>query len=104
MPCNSSEHLFSRRGFLAGAAGLAGLSALAAPTAGKALAADGKRVLVVWLSGGVSQLATWDPKPGTNTGGPFQAIDTSAPGIQVCELLPLTAKHMHRMALVRGLN
>src|SRR5262249_47268358 len=63
-----------------------------------------KRVLVVFLLGGVSQLESWDPKPGTDTGGPFQAIPTSVPGIHISELLPHTAKQMHRLALVRGLN
>src|SRR5262249_21643334 len=47
---------------------------------------------------------TWDPKPGTNTGGPFQTIPTSVPGTHICELLPFSAKQMHRMALVRGIN
>ena len=100
MPCSSSDHL-SRRSFLAGSAGLLGLSSVAG---GKALAADGKRVLVVWLSGGVSQLETWDPKPGTATGGPFQSIATSVPGTRICELLPHTAKLMHKLALVRGVD
>ena len=72
--------------------------------AARELAKAGKRVLAIFLSGGVSQLETWDPKPNTDTGGPFQAIPTSVPGIHICELLPHTAKQMHRLALVRGLN
>src|SRR5262249_7993764 len=104
MPCNPLEHSLSRRGFLAGAAGMLGLNSFAHAEAAKALARDQKRVLVVWLSGGVSQLETWDPKPGTDTGGPFQTIGTSVPGTHICELLPYTAQHMHRMALVRGIN
>src|SRR5215468_4485270 len=106
--CNSPEHALSRRGFLAGvsagAAGVLGLGTLVQPAAAKALASAEKRVLVVWLHGGVSQLETWDPKPGTDTGGPFQAIPTSVPGTHICELLPHTARQMHRMALVRGVN
>jgi uncharacterized protein (DUF1501 family) len=43
-------------------------------------------------------------KPGTNTGGPFQTIATSVPGTHICELLPYTARLMHRLALVRGVN
>ena len=39
-----------------------------------------KRILNVFLHGGVSQLETWDPKPNTDTGGPFRAIPTSGPG------------------------
>ena len=57
-----------------------------------------------WLAGGASQLETWDPKPGTNTGGPCQAIATSVPGIHISELLPYSAKQMHRLALVRSIN
>jgi uncharacterized protein (DUF1501 family) len=105
--CGSAEHALSRRGFLAGVAGSLGalsLGALTRPAAARELSRAGKRVLVVWLNGGVSQLETWDPKPGTNTGGPFQAIPTSVPGVHICELLPHTARLMHRMALVRGLN
>src|SRR5262249_39233077 len=52
----------------------------------------------------VSQLETWDPKPGTDTGGPFLSILTSVPGVHICELLPHTARLMHHLALVRGVN
>lgn len=101
--CQSSEHALSRRSFLGAAAGgLFGAASLSA-TAGE-LAKQQKRVLVIFLSGGVSQLETWDPKPGTDTGGPFRAIPTSVPGIHISELLPHTARQMHRMALVRGIN
>src|SRR5437764_4550237 len=63
-----------------------------------------KRVLVIFMAGGLSQLESWDPKPGTNTGGPFQAIPTSVPGTHISELLPYSARQMHRLALVRGIN
>src|SRR4051812_21455133 len=76
--CNSAEHTFSRRQFLAGTAagglGLLGFNGMVTPAAAQQLQRAQKRVLVIWLSGGVSQLETWDPKPGTNTGGPFLAI------------------------------
>lgn len=61
-------------------------------------------MLVIFLSGGVSQLETWDPKPGTDTGGPFRAIRTSVAGTHVGELLPHTARQVHRLAIIRGLN
>jgi hypothetical protein len=99
--CNSPEHGISRRGFLAGAFGAL---AFARPAFASELHQQQKRVLMIWLHGGSSQLETWDPKPGTRTGGPFQAIPTSVPGIHLCELLPYTAKQMHRLAIVRGLN
>ena len=61
-------------------------------------------MIVIRMSGGLSQLESWDPKPGTETGGPFRAIPTSVPGIHLSELLPQTAKVMHHLALVRGIN
>jgi uncharacterized protein (DUF1501 family) len=106
--CGSPEHALSRRHFLAGLAGgalgLTGFAGLTHPLAARELERSEKRVLLLWLAGGVSQLETWDPKPGTPTGGPFQAIPTSVPGVHVCELLPYTARQMHRLALVRGVN
>lgn len=105
--CGSSEHTLSRRNFLgatlAGAGGLS-LATFAQRSTAQELRRAEKRVLVVWLAGGVSQLETWDPKPGTPTGGPFQAIPTSVPGIHICELLPHTARHMDKLALIRGIN
>src|SRR5262245_32392892 len=105
--CGSAEHRLSRRGFLgsvaAGAAAL-GFGAMVQPFAAKELQKADKRVLLIWLNGGVSQLETWDPKPGTNTGGPFQTISTSVSGTHICELLPYTAQQMHHLALVRGIN
>jgi uncharacterized protein (DUF1501 family) len=108
--CNSSEHTLSRRGFLAGmgmsALGVmgGGFSPLLQPAVAGELAANQKRVLLIWLAGGVSQLETWDPKPNTPTGGPLKAIPTSVPGVHISELLPHTAKQAHRLALVRGIN
>ena len=101
--CKSPEHRNARRRFLSGLAA-GGLHCLAQPAAAKKLAANQKRVLVIYMSGGLSQLESWDPKPSTNTGGPFRAIPTSVPGIHISELLPLTAGQMHHLALVRSIN
>src|SRR6266567_1706926 len=100
-------HTLSRRGFLGSALGSAaalGTAGFANPLAARELARSQKRVLVIFLSGGVSQLETWDPKPATDTGGPFAAIPTSVPGVRISELLPYTAQQMHRLAVVRGVN
>lgn len=108
--CGTEEHGIARRNFLGGlAAGSAGvvvggLGALAQPAAAKELAAQQKRVLVVFMAGGLSQLESWDPKPKTDTGGPFRAIPTSVPGTHISELLPMTAQHMHHLAIVRSVN
>jgi uncharacterized protein (DUF1501 family) len=106
--CNSPVHAVSRRQFLIGSAvggaGLLGFGDMLTPANADALRRQDKRVLVFFLAGGVSQLESWDPKPGTNTGGPFQSIPTSVPGVRICELLPHSAMQMHRLALVRGIN
>jgi hypothetical protein len=105
--CNSPEHPLSRRHFLGAATGTAallGFGGIIHPLAARDLQRRQRRALVIFLAGGVSQLETWDPKPGTPTGGPFQAIPTNVPGTHICELLPYTAQQMHRIALVRGIN
>src|SRR2546426_7731496 len=106
--CGSPEHQISRRsliaGLLGGTMGTMGLSRVLHPAVIQELKAAQKRLLVFFLAGGSSQLETWDPKPGTDTGGPFQAIQTCVPGVHLCELLPYTARQMHHLALVRGVN
>jgi hypothetical protein len=110
--CGSPDHAVSRRAFLgATAAGTAALcadmtqlDALAAPDLAKALKEGQKRVILLWLAGGASQLETWDPKPGAITGGPFRSIPTDVPGTHVCELMPQMAKRMKTTCVIRGLN
>lgn len=106
--CNSPAHALSRRQFLAGsaagAASVLGFKDMLTPVNADEIRRQDKRVLVIFLAGGVSQLETWDPKPGTNTGGPFQAIPTSVPGTHICELLPHSARLAHKLAIVRSIN
>src|SRR6185436_3952972 len=66
---------------------------------------QGKRVILLWLAGGASQLETFDPKPGRPTGGPYRAIPTSATGVHISELLPkMAARIQQTTAIVRSLN
>lgn len=107
--CQSAEHLIARRAFVGGlAAGVGavvgGLGAMARPALADQLRKDQKRIIVVNMHGGLSQLESWDPKPGTDTGGPFRAIPTSVPGLHISELLPETAKVMHHLAVIRSVN
>lgn len=98
----------SRRWFLqTGLAGLAGLSLpdlLRCRAANRA--ASRKAVILIWLSGGPSQLDTWDPKPDApaEVRGPWGTIATRVPGIRVCEHLPLQASIMDRLSLVRSVD
>ncbi len=63
-----------------------------------------KSVILLWMQGAPSQLDTWDLKPGTDTGGPFKAIDTAVPGIQICQHLPRVAKQMKKLSLIRSIH
>lgn len=105
--CRSVEHTVHRRGFLGASLGTAaalGTAGFASASAAKQLSKSQKRVMVVYLQGAHSQLETWDPKPGTDTGGPFRAIPTSVPGTHFGELIPHTAKQAHRLSVVRSIN
>jgi hypothetical protein len=106
--CGTAEHLVSRRRFLGSAAGgfgaAAGLTSLTVPAVSAELTRKERQVLVIFLHGGASQLETWDPKPKTETGGPFRSIETTVPGVRISELMPRTAGQMHRLALLRSLN
>lgn len=98
----------SRRWFLqTGVAGLAGLT-LADTLRLQAASSRGDRksVILFWLSGGPSQIDTWDPKPDApvEIRGPYQTIPTSVPGIRVCEHLPLQARLMHKLSLIRSVD
>ncbi|MGE0757866.1 MAG: DUF1501 domain-containing protein [Pirellulaceae bacterium] len=105
--CGSPEHLVARRQFLGGVSAgtiVGGLGFFARPSSAETLAKKQMRVLCVNMSGGLSQLESWDPKPGTDTGGPFRPIATTVPGMHICELLPETAQVMHHLSLVRSIN
>src|SRR5713226_246819 len=77
----------------------------------EALAADAaahpqrrRSCILLWMSGGPSQMDTFDLKPGTANGGPYKEIQTSAPGLKISEHLPKIAKFGDRMAVVRGMS
>jgi hypothetical protein len=97
----------SRRDVLSLAAGAVGgycsgwLPALARDAANNP--ARKRACILLWMSGGPSQTDTFDPKPGHPNGGLFQAIDTAAPGVRIAEHLPLLAKEMNHLALVRSM-
>jgi hypothetical protein len=96
----------SRRRFLAEsvAGGLAVAGVAASPAAPPAVRRPARRVIFVLMSGGPSQFETFDPKPGTPTGGPFGAIPTRIPGVRFCEYLPRLAGMMDRLAVVRSVT
>jgi len=56
------------------------------------------------LVGGPSQLDTWDMKPQApdSIRGPYKAIRTNVPGIEISEIFPRMAKHADKFALLRS--
>jgi hypothetical protein len=99
-----------RAALQAGAVGLLGLG-MNHLTALRAEAAPGatppaRAVIFIFLSGGLSQLDSFDLKPDApeEIRGEFRPIETSTPGIRICEHLPLLAKRSHLWALVRSLT
>ncbi|MBM4002161.1 MAG: DUF1501 domain-containing protein [Planctomycetes bacterium] len=99
-----------RRAFLrAGCLGAAGLSlaellryeAQAAPTASRE-----NSVIILWMRGGPSHIDMWDPKPDApeEIRGEFATIPTSVPGVQLTDMLPLSARIMDKWSIVRSLN
>ncbi|MFM8172781.1 MAG: DUF1501 domain-containing protein [Pirellulaceae bacterium] len=62
-----------------------------------------KSAILLWMGGGPSTIDLWDLKPGNANGGPFRPISTSGDA-QICEHLPMMAKQMHHMAIVRSMS
>jgi len=103
-----------RRTFLvASAAGLAGYrfggSAWATPGRSGPIperAKPAKSTILFFLCGGSSHIDMWDLKPEApmEYRGPFSPIRTSAPGVEISEHLPMTAKVAKHMAIVRSVS
>ena len=65
---------------------------------------SGKRCIMLYMEGGVSQIDTFDMKPGRPTAGPFRPIKTNVSGIEVCEYLPKMAQHADKLAIIRSMH
>ena len=63
-----------------------------------------KHCILLWLTGAPSQFETWDPKPGTLSGGPFKAIGTNVPGVQISSLMPRCATIMDKLCVIRSMS
>jgi uncharacterized protein (DUF1501 family) len=56
------------------------------------------------MSGGPSQMDTFDLKPGHANAGPFKAAETSVPGIRISEHFPEVGKLAKHLAIIRSMN
>lgn len=68
--------------------------------------AKAKNVILFWLTGGVPQHDTWDPKPEgpDSSRTPFGVIPTSTPGLNIGGLMPMTSRLTHHMAVIRSMS
>jgi Protein of unknown function (DUF1501) len=97
----------TRRDFLhAGALSALGLTlpGFLAQKAAGAVKDNDVNGIMLFLVGGPSQIDTWDPKPKApdEIRGPFKAIDTNVPGMQISEIFPKMAKHADKYSLIRS--
>jgi hypothetical protein len=108
--CKSFHSALSRRDAIkAGGLGLLGFSMpeiLRAESLPQKLKARAKSVIFLFQWGGPSHLDMFDMKPGAPDGirGPYKPISTKADGIQISERLPLTAKVMNKVTLIRSVH
>ena len=96
----------SRRNLLkAGLAGVAGLTLPGVLRARESGAAK-KSVILLWMTGGPSQIDTFDPKPDRppENRGPFGVTTTKLPGVFVCEHLPKLAGTLDRFTVIRSVD
>jgi hypothetical protein len=105
--------LQTRRNFMkVSLAGLAGLSVPGLLQCKAQALAQGqatpshKSVILLWMAGGPSHIDTWDVKPNRplNNRGPFAAIQTALPGVQICEYLPRQAAMLDKFTIIRSVD
>lgn len=108
---NSHQLRLSRRGLLksstavgTAAFGSSWLSSQIQAAMQNAAGKPAKKCILLWMSGGPSQMETFDPKPDHENGGPTQAISTSVPGLSISENLPGIAKQMDDLAVLRSMT
>ncbi len=112
---NAPQHpFFSRRSMLqAGSVGLLGLGMnhVAALQSADAAASNirpgsAKSVIFIFLSGGLTQHDSFDPKPDApaDIRGEFNPIATQTAGVQICEHLPMLAARSNMWSMVRSLT
>jgi hypothetical protein len=84
----------------------AGRSSAREPRSSAAGVATAKSVIFIFLSGGLSQLESFDLKPEAPEGirGEFRPVATRTPGLSICEHLPRLAQRSELWALVRSLS
>lgn len=106
---------FSRRDFIKiGSISFAGLAlnrlfaqGADLPTQTAANAPKAKAVIQIFLAGGPCHIDTFDPKPNAPKEiiGPYTKVcPTNVSGIEISQMMPLTAKHADKYSIIRGMT
>ena len=66
--------------------------------------AKAQSIIYLYMSGGMTHMDTFDPKPGHENQGPVGVMNTNVDGIQLSEYLPTLTNHADKMAIVRGMT
>ena len=119
---HASHQFLDRRSVICGAAkSLLGVTAFAAagPFRASAVCAEAngipvgksqwksgsaKAVIYIYLTGGLSQIDSFDTKPGADTQGPVESLKTNADGILISEYFPKMARQMDKVCLIRSMH
>ena len=108
--CAPVNRNWPRRAFLRlGGAGIFGLSL---PEILRLQAAETEKpkkeisIIVIWLTGGLGQHDSFDPKPDAalNIRGEFKPVATSLDGFQICELMPEMARQAKKYTVIRSMT
>ena len=91
---------------MASTASLGGMAFPSIVGAAKGRKKPAKSTILFFLCGGSSHVDMWDMKPEApmEYRGPFRPIKTTAPDINICEHLPMTAKQGKHLAIVRSVT
>ena len=97
----------SRRKFVANAAKTAlGVSVLPLGARDANAAGGGKaeHCIFFYMAGGMTHMDTFDPKPGSETGGKTKGIKTGVAGVELAEFMPEMAKRFSDIAVIRSMT
>ena len=105
-PSFSHPSLSRRQWIQAGAVSLLGLGMPQLDRLRAETESTGKSVIFIFLSGGLAQHESFDPKPlaSSDIRGEFGTIATRTPGYRICEHLPQLAQRSDRWSVVRSLT
>jgi hypothetical protein len=103
------ERVSRRKAMQIGGAGFLGLTMprwLRASEHSRGIPVRAKSVIFLYQFGGPSHIDMFDLKPSAPEGirGPHRGIDTSVPGVKICEQLPAVSRVMDKLTLVRSVH